>query len=235
MKPCRLSHKVTVYRVFCQPLLDLLKDRCALDLLAIGEPYRKPPLQGWVETKLDNIQGLFIPGAVQAARRLNGLVGLRVPEIVLKLLSTKLHILLGEELLVIEPHEEREIRLLLHELRIVFPLLDDGVADGCCQIGVAPHPDGDIEVCCLCGSDIVGRVNINNPCAVIFCLMGKMGIGYPHGGKILRPSYEEVCRKPVIQGRTDPSDEGRMAARVGIAYHGRDRDELAAEESCEPF
>src|SRR3989304_10590621 len=111
MEPCCLPHQVALQVISCQPLLDLLEHRGALDFLAVGKPDTEFSLQGWVITELRDIQGLLIRRAVQAPRRFDSLGALRVPEIELKLLSTRLHIPLSEELLVVEPHEERQVGL----------------------------------------------------------------------------------------------------------------------------
>src|SRR4030067_428830 len=93
------------------------------------------------------------------------------PEVILKVLTVLLHILRGEDLLVVEPHEEGQVCLLLHKLRVVLLLLYDSVADCRREIRVAPHPDGDIKVRGLRGRHIVIRVHDDNLCHGILCFI----------------------------------------------------------------
>ena len=235
VQPRRLPDKGAVEVISCQPLFCFLKDRCALYCLAIGCLYFKFSLQCRVITELGDINGLLVVRAFETARGFNCLVCLGIPEVILEVLAVRLHILLGKEFFSVEPNEEGQVRLLLHEFGIVFLLLYNGVADGRRKIRVAPHPDGHVEIRPLGRGHVMVGVHHDHPPAVVPRLLGEMGVGYPHGDVVLGPRYQAVRGEPVIERGTYPADHDRVSPRIGVAHHGGNRGVHESEQPHEPL
>ena len=121
------------------------------------------------------------------------------------------------------------------EVRVVFLFLDDGVADRRREIGVAPHPDGNVEVGGLRRGHVVVGIDHDDAGAVILGFRGEMGVRNPHGDEVLGPPHEAVGREPVVQIGADPADQNRVARGVSVAHHSGDGDELPADQPSEPL